>query len=225
MKRTWVSMKYWVGFSSYKCGLCLLFTMSFRLGFTWISKAHHARTMALVMRGKMFALFFCITNGQKKLTIDCMDSLWQIAMAMFLGWTLSNCAFYLNEVVEPSFIRAVRITCFGANFTILLGLFTSDNDCATLESNSLCIITSFTNPIRFGMTSFTMGSSITFCITSTFVKMLENVARVFSICRNMTFATLLTFQSTTTTSPISSSTCFAILELFFFKLYVFVDAM
>jgi hypothetical protein len=69
-----------------------------------------------------------------------------------------------------------------------------------------------------------MGSSITFYIISTFVKMLENVARVFSIYRNMTFVTLLTFQSTTT-SPISSSTCFAILELFFFKLYVFVDAM
>jgi hypothetical protein len=74
MKRTWVSMKYWVGFSSYKCGLCLLFTMSFRLGLTWISKAHHARTMALVMRAKMFALSFCITNGQKKFPIDHMDS-------------------------------------------------------------------------------------------------------------------------------------------------------
>lgn len=110
--------------------------MSFRLGLTRILKAHHARTMALVMKAKMFALLFCITSGQKKFPIDRMDSLWRIAMAMFLGWTLSNCVFCLNEIVEPSLIRVVRIVCFGANFTMLLGLFTLDNDCATLESNS-----------------------------------------------------------------------------------------
>ncbi len=154
-----------------------------------------------------------------------MDSLWGMAMVMFLGWTLSNCAFYFNEVVEPLFIRAIKITCFVANFVMLLGLFTLDNDCATLESNSLCTTTSFANLIGFGMTSLTMGSSITFCITSTFVKMLGNVARVFSICRNMSFVGLLTFQSATATSFVYSSTCFTILELFFFKLYILINVV
>jgi len=166
--------------------------------------------MALVARAKTSTLFFCIINGQKKFPVDRIESLRRTTMAMFLGWTLSNYAFCFNEIIKPPFIRAIKITCFVTNFAMLLGLFTSDNDCTTLESNSRYITTSFTNPVGFGMTSLKMGPSITFCITSTFMRMLGNVARVFSIYQSMTFVALLTFQSTTTTSRVFSSTCFAI---------------
>lgn len=86
-----------------------------------------------------------------------MDSLWQPTIAMFLGWILGNYVFCLNEVVEPPLTKAIKIACFIANFVMLLGLFTSNNDCTTHESNFLCTNASFVNPVRFGMTSLTMG--------------------------------------------------------------------
>lgn len=70
-----------------------------------------------------------------------MNSLWQTAMVMFLGWTLSNYVFCFNEVVKPLLTRVVRITCFVTNFVMLLGLFMSDNDCTTPKSNSFCTST------------------------------------------------------------------------------------
>lgn len=138
-----------------------------------------------------------------------MDSLWWIVRAKFLGWILGNCVFCLNEVVELT--RAIIITCFIANFLMLLYLFTSNNDCTTHESNFLCTSASFVNPIGFGMTSLTMGSSSTFRITSTFVRMLGNATKVFSIYQSMIFVDLLTFQFASTMSLVSSSTCSAIL--------------
>lgn len=140
-----------------------------------------------------------------------MHSLWGTAMAMFLGWILGKCVFCFNEIVEPPFTRAIRIACFIANFVMLLGLFTLDNDYTTHESNFLCTSASFANLGGFGMTFLTMGSSSTFRITSTFVRMLGNATKVFSIYWSMTFVNLLTFQFASTTSLVSSSTCFAII--------------
>ncbi len=140
-----------------------------------------------------------------------MDSPRRTAMAMFLGWILGNYVFCLNEVVEPPLTRAIRIACFITNFVTLLSLFTSNNECITPESSSLCTSASFANLLGFRITSLTMGSSITFCITSTFVRMFGNVTKVFSVYRSMTFANLLTFQFASTTSLVYSSTCFAIL--------------
>jgi hypothetical protein len=137
--------------------------------------------MALVVAARMFTFFFHIANDQRKFPINHMDSLWRTAMATFLGWTLSNCAFYLNENVKPPLIRATRIACFVTNFALVFGLFTSNKECATPDNSSFSISASFANPIRFGMTTFTMGSSITFHNTSLFVRMLGNATRVFSI--------------------------------------------
>jgi len=66
------------------------------------------------------------------------------------------------------------------------------------------------------MTSLTMGSSNTFCITSTFLRMLGNATKVFSIYRSMTFVNLLIFQFAST-SLVSSSTCSAILWAFLLR--------
>ncbi len=143
-------------------------------------------------------------------------------MAMFLRWTLTNCVFCLDKFVELPFIRAIRIVCFVTNFAMLLGLFTLDNDCTTFESNSFCTTTSFANLVKFGMTSFTMGSSITFSITSTFVRMLGYATMVFSIYRSISFATFLTFQF-----PHNNITCFfpnmfCNSLIFFFSSFIFL---
>jgi hypothetical protein len=74
------------------------------LGFTQILEAHHAKTMALMVRANMSTLFFHITNDHKKFPIEGMDSLHQTTMVMFQEWTLSNCVFRFTEVIEPLFI-------------------------------------------------------------------------------------------------------------------------
>jgi hypothetical protein len=125
-------------------------------------ESHHAKTIALVVATIMSTLFFFIANDQRKFPIDHMDSLWQIAMAMFLVWTLSKRAFYLNEDVKPPLIRDVKIACFVTNFALVFSLFTSDKECTTFDSSFFFASASFANPTRFGMTFFTMGSSITF---------------------------------------------------------------
>ncbi len=116
----------------------------FLIGIHASLEAHHAKIMALVAGAKTSTLFFCIA---KKFLVDHMDSLWWTTMVMFLGWILGNCVFCLNEVVEPLLTRAIRIACFIANFVMLLGLFASDNDCTTHESNFICISASFVNPV------------------------------------------------------------------------------
>lgn len=144
---------------------------------------------------------------------------------MFLGWTLSNRVFCLNEDVEPPFTRVVRIACFVTNFTLVFGLFTSNKECTTPNSRFFSTSASFANPIMSGMTSFTMGSSITFRITSPFVRMLRNATRVFSIDWSMTFVAFLTFWSSTTWSSLSSSTCFAIIWALFREFNVLVGVV
>lgn len=135
-KRTWVSMKYWVGFFSYKCSCNLFLITSFWLGFTWTLKAHHAKTMALIFKTNMSTLFFHITNDHRKFPINHMDSLHQTTMVMFLKWTLSNRVFCFIEVMEPLFIKVVTIACFVNDITLLCGLFTSNKDCIIPNINS-----------------------------------------------------------------------------------------
>ncbi len=66
VKKTCNSMKYYVVFSSYKCGASLLWTTSFWLGLMCVLKLHHEKTIALVPRAKTFDCLFCMDNNQRK---------------------------------------------------------------------------------------------------------------------------------------------------------------
>ncbi len=64
MKNTYISMRYWVGFSSYTWGVILFLTMSFWFGLIQIFVAHYDKTITFIKKAKMFDLFFYINSAQ-----------------------------------------------------------------------------------------------------------------------------------------------------------------
>lgn len=84
MKKTCVSMRYYIGFFSYKCGASLFQTTSFRLAFMRVLELHRDKIIALVPRARTFDYFFHTDNNQRKPHDTFIRSHCQIAFVRFL---------------------------------------------------------------------------------------------------------------------------------------------
>jgi len=126
-KCTYISIKYYVGFMSYICNVNCFHTTcnSDSRGF---QSTTTTKTISLVARQMTFVLYLHIDKAQRNFPKEVINFLCSTPFCIFLECTLSKRTFYFKDDLEFTLTTTSNMTCFIANFTLVLDLFTLIRD-------------------------------------------------------------------------------------------------